>query len=246
MKLAYLTLEAPRSDGYGSGPSAVLVHGEGGVPVEDMVGFARSAGLDGPIVVAFGNYATTPSGMEVGGLCWYRSLPGDAGTDPLTLTRAVVQLTDLLADVADTPTGSRTPADRPVLVGWRQGATVAIGAGLLAPGSVGAVVAINVLSSHLALLPKSLVASADGPPVLVVADGEVEDADPATARAELERRGVSASVFGDRQAGSGARPQTADGGGTRAGRENGEGPADAVGDFVRRVAHRPVAEGSPP
>ena len=130
----------------------MLLHAQGGVPVDQMVALARQSGFSGSLVVPFGDYATTPSGMEVGGPCWYRSLPGGAGTDPLTLTRAVVQVSDLLEDVG---------LDRPVLMGWRQGAVVALGVALHVPGVVGAVVAIDVPASHLGVLPVGL-AVADG------------------------------------------------------------------------------------
>ncbi len=53
----------------------------------------------GRVVLPFGDYAFYPSGMEVGGLCWYRLLPGYEGTDPISLAKAVVQVGDLLDDL---------------------------------------------------------------------------------------------------------------------------------------------------
>ncbi len=135
-------------------------------------------------MVPFGDYATTPSGVEVGGPCWYRSA-GDAGTDPLTLTRAVVQLADLLADVG---------LDRPVLVGWRQGAAVAVGAALLAPMATGGVVAVDVPSAHLCLLPVALSVAVGAPPVLLAVTGSVEGVDAVAALDEVQRRGMTAEV----------------------------------------------------
>ena len=147
MKLAYRVVEpeggtahASHAEAVAGESTAVLLHGQGGVPVDQMVAFARRVGLAGTVVVPFGDYATTPSGMEVGGPCWYRSLPGGAGTDPLTMTRAVVQVSDLLDDAG---------LGRPVLVGWRQGGAVAVGVGLLAPSGVRAVVAVDAPAAHL-------------------------------------------------------------------------------------------------
>ncbi len=181
MKLSYLVL-----DGAEPAPACVLVHGQGGVPVEEMAAFARRAALEGPLVVPFGNYATTSSGMEVGGPCWYRSLPGGAGTDPLTLTRAVVQVSDLIADAG---------LDRPVLVGWRQGAAVALGAALFDRGAMAAVVAVDVPAAHLALLPAALSAE-EGVPVCLATTGADEEAAAGlgVARDELARRGLPADV----------------------------------------------------
>jgi pimeloyl-ACP methyl ester carboxylesterase len=220
MKLAYRVLEAE-----GAGPSAVLVHGQGGVPIDELTAFARRCGLSGDLVVPFGDYATTASGMEIAGPCWYRSLPGDAGTDPLTLTRAVVQLADLLADVG---------LDRPVLVGWRQGATVAVGAALLAPMSTGGVVAVDIPSAHLSLLPAALTVAIGAPPVFLAGSGSVEGADAVVALDELTSRGVAAEVgHGSDLAGSEATDGQNDGAMT-----------DAVGRFVRTSTGRAGAEGS--
>lgn len=219
MKLAYRVIEAEEA-----GPSAVLVHGQGGVPIDELTGFARRCGLGGTLVVPFGDYATTPSGMEVGGACWYRSLPGDAGTDPLTLTRAVVQLADLLADVG---------LDRPVLVGRRQGATVAIGAALLAPMATGGVVAVDAPSAHLTLLPAALTVAVGAPPVLLAVTGSVEGVDAGAALDELTRRGLPVVIGHELDV---AGSQAADG-------QNDGVMADAVSSFVRTGIDRAGAGG---
>lgn len=220
MKLAYRVFEPEEA-----GPAAVLVHGEGRVPVDELTAFARECGLSGDLVVAFGDYATTSSGMEVGGPCWYRTLPGGAGTDPLTLTRAVVQLADLLADVG---------LDRPLLVGWRQGATVAVGAALLAPMATAGVVAVDPPSAHLCLLPAALTVAVGAPPVLLAVTGSVEGVDVVAALQELTRRGMTAEVVhGPGVAGSEA-----------ADIENDDAIAEEVGRFVRTVTDRTGVEGS--
>ena len=219
MKLAYRVIPAEEA-----GPGAVLVHGQGGVPIDELTAFARRCGLGGTLVVPFGDYATTPSGMEVGGLCWYRSLPGDAGTDPLTLTRAVVQLADLLADAG---------LDRPVLVGWRQGASVAVGAALLAPMATAGVVAVDVPSAHLSLLPAALTVAVGAPPVLLVVTGSTEGVDPGAALDELTGRGLTAVIGHEPDV---ARSEAAD-------RENDEVMAEAVGRFVRTATDRAGARG---
>jgi pimeloyl-ACP methyl ester carboxylesterase len=219
VKLAFRTVEAE-----GDGAGAVLVHGQGAVPVDELIAFARRGGLTGPLVVPFGDYATTASGMEVAGPCWYRSLPGDAGTDPLTLTRAVVQLTDLMSESA---------LDRPVLVGWRQGAAVALGAGLLAPLATAGVIAVDVPSSHLCALPAALSVGGAAPPVLLAASGAVDGVDPASAVDELGRRGMVAEVVSG-PAGKGSDAVV---------RENGEALADAIGVFVARATGRAGAQG---
>lgn len=200
MKLTYLPVPAD-----GPGPGAVLLHAQGGVRVDDVVAFARRAGLSGPLAVPFGDYSITPSGMEVGGLCWYRDLPGNAGTDPLTLARAVVQVGDLLSDLSEPsgPSGPPDPAGSPggaagetLLLGWRQGAAVAVGAGLLAAHGLGGVVAVDAPAAHLARLPAAL--SLDGDdgslPVLLVTTGATDDTDAAAAAAELSRRGMKAEL----------------------------------------------------
>ena len=102
----------------------------------------RATGIAGRTVVPFGDYAFYPSGMAIGGLCWYRLLPGFAGTDPISLAKAVVQVCDLLDDLA---------MPSPVLTGFGQGAVVALGAGSLRPDRVGSVVAIDPHPADVAL-----------------------------------------------------------------------------------------------
>jgi pimeloyl-ACP methyl ester carboxylesterase len=218
VRLAYRVVDAE-----GAGPSAVLVHGQGAVPVDALCALARRGGIGGTLVVPFGDYATTSSGMEVGGPCWYRSLPGGVGTDPLTLTRAVVQLADLLAEV---------DLDRPVLLGWRQGAVVAVGAGLFAPGATAGVIAVDVPPTHLALLPAGLSVSVGAPPVLLAMTGRVENVGPMVAADELAKRGVTAQVR--------RLPDAAANGGNG---ENEEALAEVVGDFVATTTVPPWVQG---
>jgi len=227
MKLAYRIIEPEGESAPSTGASGVLLHGQGGVPIDQMVALARGSGLDGRLVVLFGDYATTASGMEVWGPCWYRSLPGGAGTDPLTLTRAVVQVSDVLAD-AD------VGLDRPVLVGWRQGAAVAAGVALHVPDAVGALVALDVPASHLALLPASLSVEDAAPAVLLVDTSSADDADIEVAGRELRRRGVVPEEW-----------RLSDGDGNPAGdRENDDLVAGAVARFIGTATGRRVAEGS--
>lgn len=150
MKLTYLDLPG---DG---GPSLVL-HREAASPAHD-IGVLRATGVLGRVVAPLGDYAFYPSGMAIGGLCWYRLLPGFAGTDPISLAKAVVQVGDLLDDLA---------LDRPVLAGFGQGAVVAVGAGSLYPDRVGSVVAVDPHPTHLALLPGAVWESTAAPPMLV-------------------------------------------------------------------------------
>jgi pimeloyl-ACP methyl ester carboxylesterase len=98
--------------------------------------------------------------MEVGGICWYRVLPGFAGTDPISLAKAVVQVGDLLDDLG---------LEEPVLMGWGQGGVVAIGAGLLRAEQVGSVVSVDAPLGHLELLPARALAAAYRPPILLAA-----------------------------------------------------------------------------
>jgi pimeloyl-ACP methyl ester carboxylesterase len=108
--------------------------------------------------------------MSIGGTCWYRILPGFEGTDPISLTTAVVQVADLLADVA---------LDRPVLLGWGQGAVVALAAALWRPGSVQSLVCVDASRAHVDLLPRAVLDAPSTLPVLLAAtDGP--------RRAELE------------------------------------------------------------
>jgi hypothetical protein len=160
VKLAYLDLDAP-----GGGP-AVVLHREADTTTEPTVAALRSAGVAGRVVVPFGDYAYYPSGMEVGGVCWYRVLPGFSGTDPISLTTAVVQVCDLLDDLA---------LDDPLVVGTGQGAVVALGAGLVRPDRVGSVVAVDPWPVHVSQLPSAPHEGRPTPPVLLasVASGDV-------------------------------------------------------------------------
>ncbi|HXA34472.1 MAG TPA: alpha/beta hydrolase, partial [Acidimicrobiales bacterium] len=105
-----------------------------------------------------------------GGICWYRVLPGFAGTDPVSLAKAVVQVCDLLDDLQ---------LHRPVLMGWGQGGVVAVGAGLLRAGQVGSVVSVDAPLGHFELLPTRARAAEARPPLLLAAtdpsDGPVLD-----------------------------------------------------------------------
>ena len=98
---------------------AVVLHREATPPERDAE-VARATGVVGRTVTPFGDYAYYPSGMAIGGICWYRLLPGYAGHRPISLAKAVVQVCDLL----DT-----TAMERPLLAGFGQGAVVALGVG---------------------------------------------------------------------------------------------------------------------
>ena len=154
MKLAYRD-----TDSAAPGLPAVVLHGDGTGSI-DLAPVARAvAGLK-RVVAPFGDYAYTASGMEVAGTCWYRILPGYAGTDPISLTKAVVQVCDLLDDLA---------LGRPALIGCGQGGVVALGAGLLRADEVGPVVCIDAPPAHVQLLPPAVLAGPSHPPVLLVA-----------------------------------------------------------------------------
>lgn len=152
MKLVYLDFPAP------GGMPAVVLHREADPAVDRMVGLVREAGADGRVVAPFGDYAFYPSGMEIGGLCWYRLLPGYAGTDPVSLAKAVVQVCDLLDDL---------DLERPMVAGFGQGAVVALGAGLARADGVGAVVSVDPWPAHVPLLPGAVWDTAHAPPVLL-------------------------------------------------------------------------------
>ena len=149
MKLAYLDLP-------GEGVPAVVLHREATPPERDAE-VVRATGVVGRTVTPFGDYAYYPSGMAIGGICWYRLLPGYAGTDPISLAKAVVQVCDLL----DT-----TAMERPLLAGFGQGAVVALGVGSLRSGRVRAVVAVDPHPAHLGLLPEAVWESPEPPPIL--------------------------------------------------------------------------------
>lgn len=154
MKLAYQDMAAGSP-----GVPAVVLHREGMTSVDEPVGVARASAGVGRILAPYGDYAVYPSGMEVGGICWYRVMPGFAGTDPISLAKAVVQVCDLLDDVE---------LDRPVLIGWGQGGVVALGAALLRSGQVGSAVSVDAPSGHLALLP-AVALAAESPPSMLLA-----------------------------------------------------------------------------
>lgn len=180
MKLAYqdLAVRAP-------GAPALVLHRESTTSVDGPVGVAMSTAGVGRVVAPYGDYASYPSGMEMGGLCWYRHLPGFAGTDPISLTKAVVQVCDLLDDLE---------LAQPLLVGWRQGGVVAVGAGLLRGADVGSVVCVDAPPGHLELLPARALAAGVRPPILLAATDH-------SAGAAIEQQG---GVLG----GLGPRPTT--------------------------------------
>ncbi|MGH9093178.1 MAG: hypothetical protein ACRDZR_17635, partial [Acidimicrobiales bacterium] len=173
MRLVYRDLApAGREGGAGVGgagggagattPPVVLLHREAATAadVDAAVALAREAGAAGRVVVPYGPSAFYPSGMEVGGACWYRVVPGYDGADPVSLATALVQVGDLLDDLA---------LEGALLVGLGQGAVVAVGAGLLWPGRVGRVAAVDPWPGHLPFLPAAATAGgaqgADAPPV---------------------------------------------------------------------------------
>ena len=156
MKLAYQDVAAQSP-----GAPAVVLHREGMRSIDEPVGVALASAGVGRVVAPYGDYASYPSGMEVGGICWYRVLPGFAGTDPISLAKAVVQVCDLLDDL---------DLDHPVLIGWGQGGVVAVGAGLLRAAQVGSVVSLDAPPGHLELLPARALAAHAGPILLAATD----------------------------------------------------------------------------
>jgi pimeloyl-ACP methyl ester carboxylesterase len=155
MKLAYQDIAAAAP-----GRPVVVLHGEGMTSVDGPTGVARASAGVGRVVAPYGDYAYYPSGMEVGGICWYRVLPGFAGTDPISLAKAVVQVCDLLDDLQ---------LHLPALIGWGQGGVVAVGAGLLRAGQVGSVVSVDAPSGHFELLPARARVAEARPPMLLAA-----------------------------------------------------------------------------
>jgi pimeloyl-ACP methyl ester carboxylesterase len=155
MKLAYQDVAAQSP-----GAPVVVLHREGMTSIDEPLGVARASAGVGRVVAPYGDYASYPSGMEVGGICWYRVLPGFAGTDPISLAKSVVQVCDLLDDL---------DLDHPVLIGWGQGGVVAVGTGLLRAAQVGSVVSVDAPSSHLELLPARALAAHASPPILLAA-----------------------------------------------------------------------------
>jgi pimeloyl-ACP methyl ester carboxylesterase len=181
MKLAYRDFPSPSS-----GPAAVVFHAEGPSSIDRPTRLAESSGAVGRVVAPFGDYAFYPSGMEVGGICWYRAVPGSTSADPISLTKAVVQATDLLDDLA---------LDRPALIGWGQGGVVALGAGLLRPNRVGSVICVDAIPAHLQLLPPAALAAADAPPVLLASTGAAGEQTVADQQDRLGRHGIVASIW---------------------------------------------------
>lgn len=177
MNLSYLDLP-------GEGRPCVVLHREATSPVEDAE-ILRSTGVVGRTVVPFGDYAFYPSGMAIGGLCWYRLLPGFAGTDPVSLAKAVVQVCDLLDAAA---------IDGLVLAGFGQGAVVALGAGSIRPDRVSSVVAVDPHPGHLPLLPAATWEVTSAPPVLLAGSGP--DGAPALERSLTELAGFGRPATG--------------------------------------------------
>ncbi len=188
MKLAYLDRPVSDPNGDGDGTPVVLLHREGmGTVAQHLATIVEMAGAANfsRIVAPYGDYAYYPSGMEVGGGCWYRVLPGFEGTDPISLAKAVVQVGDLLDDL-----DLRDAA----LVGWGQGAVVAIGAGLLHGGRARSVAAIDAPPGHLELLPAAFFEqSGFRPPVLLAGLGR--DGGEGLSRAEALLRQKEVAVM---------------------------------------------------
>jgi hypothetical protein len=155
MKLAYLDVGLATP-----GPAVVALHREMVNSAHDAMDFARDSGLFSRAVVPTGLYAYHPSGMEVGGITWYRMLPGFEGSDPISMTTAILLVCDLLDDVA---------AEQPVLVGWGQGALVALAAGLLRADAVGSVACCDIPIAHVRLLPRAVLDVPAAPTLLLAA-----------------------------------------------------------------------------
>ena len=190
MNLTYLDLVEG-----GDGPPAVVLHREASTGADPSVAALRRAGT-GRVVVPYGGYAYYPSGMEIGGVCWYRVLPGFEGTDPISLTTAVVQVGDVLDDL---------DLDRALLAGFGQGAVVAVGTGLLRPDRVGWVVAVDPWPGHLPLLPPACRASGGtgaggegagaGPHVLLAGSSPGAAATVEACAEALGERGTAAATW---------------------------------------------------
>ncbi len=188
MKLAYLDRPSgtPESPNTGLESRCLLVlHREGTTPLDEAARVADRLPGGGRVVLPFGDYAFYPSGMEVGGACWYRVLPGYEGTDPISLAKAVVQVGDLVDDL---------DAERPVLIGSGQGGVVALGATLLHAHRAPAAVCIDTPSAHVALLPTSLLEAAR-PRVLLLAGGPGAGSDHETLASLLGRHGIESSTW---------------------------------------------------
>ena len=98
--------------------------------------------------------------MEVGGICWYRVLPGFAGTDPISLAKAVVQVCDLLDDLA---------LDRPVLDRLGSGRRGRLAPDSSEPERSARWSCVDAPLGHLELLPGRALAAANRPPILLAA-----------------------------------------------------------------------------
>ncbi|MGH9081119.1 MAG: hypothetical protein ACRDYE_13805, partial [Acidimicrobiales bacterium] len=157
MKLTYRDLPAATP-----GRPAVVLHDRGTASVDRLVTLAGASGAVGRVVAPFGDYGFTAGGMELAGICWYRTVPGCAGADPISLARAVVQVGDLLDDL---------DLDSPALIGWGQGAVVALGTGFLHHGRVASVVCVDATPAHVEALPASVLAAPTPPTVLLVSSG---------------------------------------------------------------------------
>ena len=181
MKLAYRDFPSTSSLA-----PVVVFHPEGPPSVDRPARMAESTGAVGRVVAPFGDYAFYPSGMEVGGICWYRVVPGSTAADPISLTKAVVQASDLLDDLG---------LDRPALIGWGQGAVVALGAALLRSHQVGSVVCVDAVAAHLELLPPAALSVGDAPPVLLAATDPAGERTAADQRDRLGGHGIAASVW---------------------------------------------------
>lgn len=145
MNLTYLQKTPETPSGL---PALLVLHAEAAPPDPQLVARLSGSGEGRPVIAPFGDYAFYPSGMEIGGLSWYR-VPGGGPADPITVCRAVLQVCDLIESAVD-PSAGETPC---TVVGIRQGAVVAVGAGLLRPDLVAAVVAIDLPAPHLTALP---------------------------------------------------------------------------------------------
>jgi pimeloyl-ACP methyl ester carboxylesterase len=180
MKLAYRDFPSTSS-----GVPAVVFHPEGVPSVDRPTRMAQSSGGVGRVVAPFGDYAFYPSGMEVGGICWYRAVPGSTAADPISLTKAVVQATDLVDDLG---------LQRPALIGWGQGGVVALGAALLRAGQVGPVICIDAVTAHFELLPPTALAASGAPRVLLVAS-QPSAATVSEQHDRLAHHGIGTSVW---------------------------------------------------
>ena len=62
----------------------VVLHDRGAASAERVAALAQASGAVGRVVVPFGDYGFTASGMELAGICWYRTVSGFAGPDPIS------------------------------------------------------------------------------------------------------------------------------------------------------------------